>query len=165
MTESFKILRDPRLKASDADLKAQFDMKCNIRDLVSTTNEAINQIRSVRGQVEEWAGRADAGDDPDGVRSAAEELKEKLTAVEGELTQLDAGAAQPGESKIREKLLSLTAMIDESDARPTQGAEDVFKLLSEQLDAQKSRLAQLISEDVKAFTDRVSSANVPPVAS
>ena len=165
MTESFKILRDPRLKASDADLKAQFEMKTGIRDLVSSTNEAINQIRSVRGQVEEWAKRADAGDDPEGVRTAAEELKEKLTSVEGELTQADAGAAQPGEAKIREKLLSLTTMIDESDARPTQGAEEVYKLLGEQLDAQRARLSQIVSEDVKAFTDRVSSANVPPVAS
>ena len=164
MTESFKILRDPRLKSSDEDLQAQYQMKSDIRDLVSSTNEAINQINSVRNQVEEWAKRADAGDDPEGVRSAAEEVKEKLKSVEGELTQLDAGAAQPGESKIREKLLSLTAMIDESDARPTQGAEEVHKLLSEQLDAQKARLAQIISEDVKEFTDKVSNSNVPPVA-
>ncbi|MEX2425481.1 MAG: glycosyl hydrolase [Thermomicrobiaceae bacterium] len=164
MTESFKILRDPRLKASDDDLKAQFHMKLGIRDLVSSTNEAINQIRSIRDQVEQWAKRADAGDDPEGVRSAAEEVKEKLTGVEGELTQLDAGKAQPGESKIREKLLALTTMIDESDAKPTQGAEEVYKLLGEQLDTQKARLAQLVSEDVKAFTDRVSNANVPPVS-
>jgi hypothetical protein len=165
MTESFKILRDPRLKASDDDLKAQYDMKIGIRDLVSSTNEAINQIRSVRDQVEQWAKRADAGNDPEGVRRSADEVKEKLIAVEGELTQLDAGKAQPGESKIREKLLALTTMIDESDAKPTQGAEDVYKLLSEQLDAQKARLAQVVSEDVKSFTDQVSSANVPPVAS
>ncbi len=164
MTESFRILRDPRLKASDDDLKAQFEMKSNIRDLVSSTNEAINQIKSIREQVEQWAKRADAGDDPDGVRSAADEVKEKLASVEAELTQVDAGAAQPGEAKIREKFLSLTSMIDESDARPTAGAEEVFNLLSEQLDAQKSRLAQIVSEDVKAFTDKVSGANVPPVA-
>jgi photosystem II stability/assembly factor-like uncharacterized protein len=165
LTESFQILRDPRLKSSNEDLQAQLQMKSGIRDLVSSTNEAINQLRSVRSQVEEWAKRADAGDDPDGVRKAADELKEKLTSVEGELTQLDAGAAQPGESRIREKLLSLSTMIDESDARPTQGAEDVFKLLGEQLEAQRSRLAQVISEDLKAFTDLVSRANVPPVAS
>jgi hypothetical protein len=164
LSETFSILRDPRLKSSDEDLKAQYEMKLEIRDLVSRTNESINQIRSIRGQIDEWAKRADAGNDPEGIRSAAEEVKEKLTAVEGELTQLDAGKAQPGEAKIREKLLSLTSMIDESDAKPTAGAEEVYKLLSEQLDAQKARLAQVVSEDVKAFTDRVSSANVPPVA-
>jgi photosystem II stability/assembly factor-like uncharacterized protein len=165
LTESFTILRDPRLKASDEDLKAQYEMKCGIRDMVSSANEAINQIRSIREQVDEWAKRADAGDDPEGVRSAAEDLNEKLKSVEGEIMQLDAGAAQPGAQKIREKLLSLTAMIDESDAKPTQGAQDVYKQLSEQLDEQKSRLSKIVSDDVKAFTERVSQANVPPVAS
>src|SRR5699024_2886300 len=85
MTESFRILRDPRLKSSDADLKAQYDMKIGIRDLVSTVNESINQIRSIRDQVEGWTKRADAGEDPEGIRSAAEGLKEKLNGIEGEL--------------------------------------------------------------------------------
>jgi photosystem II stability/assembly factor-like uncharacterized protein len=163
-TESFKILRDPRLKASDQDLRAQYQMKSDIRDLVTAVNESVNKIRSIKGQIDEWAKRADAGSDPEGIRSAAEELKEKLTAIEGEFVQLDAGKAQPGTSKLREKLLALTSMIDESDAKPTQGAEEVFNLLSEQVDTQKANLAQAVSEDVKAFTDKVSNAGVPPVA-
>jgi photosystem II stability/assembly factor-like uncharacterized protein len=164
ITESFRILRDPRLKASDADLRAQYQMKTEIRDLVSRVNESVNQIRSIKKQVDEWAGRADAGNDPDGVRKAAEELKEKLTSLEGEFVQVDAGKAQPGTSKIREKLLSLSSMIDESDAKPTQGADEFFKLISEQVETQQANLAQAVSEDVKAFTDRVQSAGVPPVA-
>jgi photosystem II stability/assembly factor-like uncharacterized protein len=164
LTESFRILKDPRIETSDADFQAQYEMKVGIRDTLSSVNEAINQIRSIKSQVDGWLARAESGEDPGGVKQAGEALKEKLSAIEGELIQLDAGKDQPGVARVREKLLSLTSMIDESDHAPTEGARKVFATLVQQAEAEKAKLSQAVSEDVKQFSDLVASAKVPAVA-
>ena len=57
-TQSFRILKDPRVAASQEDLDAQFQMLVDIRDKVSETHDGINQLRRVRQQVDQWVSRA-----------------------------------------------------------------------------------------------------------
>ncbi len=52
-----EILPDPRIKASDDDLRTQHDLLLAIRDRLSDTNRAIVRIRAVRGQVAGWETR------------------------------------------------------------------------------------------------------------
>ena len=58
LVQSFAILADPRIPATLADLRAQFDLKLAIRERSSEAHAAINQIRRVREQVESWEKRA-----------------------------------------------------------------------------------------------------------
>ena len=57
-TQAFRILKDPRVAASQEDLDAQFRFLVEIRDKVSETHDGINQLRRVRQQVDQWVSRA-----------------------------------------------------------------------------------------------------------
>ncbi|HEV8192336.1 MAG TPA: hypothetical protein VGP82_12785, partial [Ktedonobacterales bacterium] len=161
--QRFAVLPDPRLPVTPEDLRAQFDLKRSIRDQVDEVHRTINQIRRLRKQVESWEERAKADDSHKSIVEAAGPLKEKLTALEGELINTDPDKPQPGPAQLKEKLASLSAMIDESDDVPTQGALGVFALLSEQAGSVQSRLHELLDGDVAAFNELVRASGLPAV--
>jgi photosystem II stability/assembly factor-like uncharacterized protein len=55
--EPFEIRKDPRVRANAEDLDAQFELLLQIRDKLSAAHAAVNQIRAIRRQVDEWASR------------------------------------------------------------------------------------------------------------
>jgi hypothetical protein len=160
LTQGFALLADPRLPVSAADLRAQFELKLAIRDRTSETNTAINQIRRIRQQVEDWEKRAG---DRASIREAAKPLKDQLKAIEAELINVDFEKPRPGPNRIKEKLDALSSMIDESDDAPTRGAIEVYELLRGQLEAQLTRLKAALDGPVKAFNDLVRAESLPPV--
>jgi hypothetical protein len=161
LTQPFTLLADPRLPVTQADLQAQFELKLAIRERLSETHTAINQIRRVREQVEEWLKRAA---DSAAIKEAARSLKEELKAVEGELINLDFEKPRPGLNRTKEKWDALSSMIDESDHAPTAGAQEFYAELKTQLDAQRRKLKRLIDGQVKAFSDLIQKEGVPPIA-
>jgi hypothetical protein len=160
LTERFKLLPDPRLPVTAEDLRAQFDLKLAIRDRTSETNTAINQLRRLRKQVEEWEKRAG---DRARLRDAAKALKEQLKGVEGELINLDFEKPRPGPNRIKEKFDALSSMIDESDEKPTRGAHEVYDMLRGQLERQLARFKELCDGPVKEFNELIRSEGLPVV--
>ena len=160
LEQAFRVLADARLPVSAEDLKAQFELKLAIRDRTSETNTAINQIRRIRQQVEDWEKRA--GDRAQ-IKDAAKSLKDQLRSIEAELINVDFEKPRPGPNRIKEKLDALSSMIDESDHAPTRGAHEVYDLLRGQLETQLARLRELIDGPINAFNQLLRSLDVPPV--
>jgi photosystem II stability/assembly factor-like uncharacterized protein len=160
LTRSFELLADPRLPVSAGDLRAQFELKMAIRDRISETHTAINSIRRMRAQADDWAKRAaDRAD----VKDAAKSLDEQLKDVEGALINLDFEKPRPGVNRIKEKWDALSSMIDESDDAPTAGAREVYEMLRGQLEAQLARLNALVEGPVAAFSALIQSSGVPAI--
>ncbi|HEX6542436.1 MAG TPA: hypothetical protein VF040_11830 [Ktedonobacterales bacterium] len=164
VTQRFSVLPDQRLPVAPEDLRAQFDLMRGICDRVDETHRAINQIRRLRKQVESWEERAKAGKDHKSLVEAAGSLKEKLTALEGELINPDTDKPRPGPARLKEKLGTLSAMVDESDDAPTQGALEVFSLLSDQAGSVRRQLQDLLNGDVAAFNELVRASGLPAVS-
>jgi hypothetical protein len=152
---------DPRLPVTADALKAQFDLKLAIRDRISETHTAINQIRRIRSQVDEWETRSG---DRTSVKDAARSLKDQLKSVEGELINLDFEKPRPGVNRIKEKWDALSSMIDESDDKPTRGAQEFYDVLHGQLKDQQRELAELVAGPVKSFSELIQSQGVPVIA-
>jgi photosystem II stability/assembly factor-like uncharacterized protein len=163
VAQRFAVLVDPRLPVTPDELRAQFDLRRGIRDQVDAVHRSINQIRRLRKQVASWEERAKAGEGHTNIVEAAGPLKEKLTALEGELINPDPDKAQPGPTRLKEKLANLSGMVDESDNAPTQGALDVFALLSERVGSTRSRIDELLAGDVAAFNELVRVSGLPAV--
>src|SRR5208283_1085372 len=51
-TASVELRKDPRIGTSQAEFEKQFELATRIRDSVGEGNQAVNQIRSVRGQID-----------------------------------------------------------------------------------------------------------------
>ncbi|HET9017484.1 MAG TPA: glycosyl hydrolase, partial [Thermomicrobiaceae bacterium] len=162
-TEQFTIERDPRLSTSVQDLEEQYRVKRDLRDRISEVHRAINQIRSVRKQVESWESRASDAGKGNAIAAAAGTLKEQLGAIEGQLIQVNSGKAQPGTAALNEKLSTLSGMIDESDDRPTAGAREVYDMLAEQVQDVTARLRDVLERDLAAFNGAIESSGVPAV--
>ena len=159
--QPFTLVKDPRLPASEADLRAQFDLKLAIRDRLSETHAAINQIRAVREQINAWDARAR---DKPSIKDAARTARDALKAVEGELINLDFEKPRPGPNRLKEKWEALGSIVDESDDAPTRGAFDVYDMLRGQLESQQTRLREALNGPVTAFSNLVRTEGVPLIA-
>ena len=147
-------------------------MKGAIRDRLSQVHDALNRLRRVRAQVDGWTLRAKSansavGDDDHGdyqrLNEAGEALKEKLSALESKLINVDEGKPQPGRNQLEEKLVALSGLIDESDDAPTQGAREVLGKVDMQVQEQLDALRHVLEADVGAFNELVGALDLPPV--
>jgi hypothetical protein len=167
-TESFRIVKDPRVKVNDEDLDAQFELLIQIRDKLSETQRAINQIRALKSQVEGWIGADGKGRTgvPKEVVAAGKALRDSLAAVEDELIQPKAKGALDSiqfPNKLNSKIAALTSVVASADAVPPKQAYEVFEDLSGRTDEQLRRLRAVLESDVPAFNTAVREAALPAV--
>jgi photosystem II stability/assembly factor-like uncharacterized protein len=188
-TESFTIKEDPRLPVTQQDLVEQFNLKSQIRDRLSEVHDAVNQIRKMKKQIESWEERVKAGANgasgsngarangasassaatatsaqpEDALLKAAKTLKDKLEAIEGKLILTNPDNPRAGSNQLNEKLATLSAMIDEADYAPTQGAREVYSVLAQQVSEQLQALQRAKGEEVRVFNEQVRSRELQPV--
>src|SRR5262249_46951110 len=75
LAEAFEVQKDPRVSATQEDLDSQFALLLKIRDKLSETHDAINTLRNIRQQVEDWEKRTRERKDHEAVSGAARSLK------------------------------------------------------------------------------------------
>jgi hypothetical protein len=169
-TAAFELLRDPRVSATQADFEAQFSLLLRIRDKLSETHDAINRLRSIRQQVEEWVRRAEGVSDAQtaakAIGQAATGIKEKLTAIEDELIQSRARVQQDQlnfPSRLNAKLSALTSVVASADGAPTRQAYDVFQEFSTRIDQQLIQLQEVLEKDVVALNELIRTSELPVI--
>lgn len=130
LSEPVSIVRDPRVEATDAELRQQFEFLLAARDRLTETMELVRRIRTMRAEAERAVERAGGGQR---LEEALAELSGQLYALEERLVQYRARAgqdliAQPTgiDSKLA-RLLSFAAM---GDGPPTQGQRDLLERLT-----------------------------------
>ncbi|MCP4960771.1 MAG: glycosyl hydrolase, partial [Actinomycetia bacterium] len=148
-TQSFNLVKDPRIDTSDEAFGAQFGLLRDIQDKLSSLVEAVNESRALRKQLDAWNERL--GDDAAGVVELATSVKEQLDTVEGQLVQAE--LTSPGDSlnyreMLFEKLSGLTPVVASADRPPTRQSFQVFEKLSGQIDEQLAALATVRDTDL-----------------
>jgi photosystem II stability/assembly factor-like uncharacterized protein len=86
-TQSFAVLKDPRVTTSQEDLQQQFDLLQAIRAKISEVHEAVNTVRSIRRQADEWEQRTAGLAIHESLVTRGKSLKDKLSAIEEGLIQ------------------------------------------------------------------------------
>src|SRR5438045_9775852 len=154
LTEVFEIQKDPRVSATQKDLDAQFELHLRVRDKLSETHDAINMLRNIRQQAEDWVRRSNERQDHEAIVASALLIKEKLAPIEDELTQSKAKTRQDTMNwpvKLNGKLAWLAAVISSAQAAPTRQSYELYEDLSQLIDVQLQRLKEIIDTDVAAF--------------
>ena len=152
-TQSFEVLKDPRISTTLAEFRRQFDLLIDIRDKISEIHDAIRVIRSVTEQAKDLAVRLAAHDANGRIRQSADALGDKLAASEGRLLQRRQG--YPPNPTLAGDFDWLATMVSSADAQPTDQSYDVFRDLSTMLAAELSDLDQVLETDVGAFNGLV----------
>ena len=165
-TQSFEIVKDPRVAATQADFDSQFALVTRIRDKLSETHDSIIRLRSVREQVDQWVARAESHSASRTVADAASSLKDKLAAIEGELIQVDYKGARDRltlPTKLNTMLAEITAVAAAADFAPPTQAYAVYDEVVARIEPQLERLQTVIDEDVSAFDNLVHELGIPAI--
>jgi photosystem II stability/assembly factor-like uncharacterized protein len=165
-TAPLEIKPDPRLNISQQDLQKQFDLLIKIRDRVKETHDTVNQIRSIRDQINALNKGLEGDPHAKAVADAGRQLDKKMTEVEEALIQTKARSGQDILNypiRLNNQLVALGGVVSSADSAPTQASYDVFDMLSKQLDAQMAKWKQILSTDLPAYDDAVRKQDIPAI--
>ena len=160
--QSFEVKKDPRLATTPDDYARQLELALQIHGKLSQANEAVVQIRDVRKQLDERAGRVGNAR----VSAAAKALVAKLTAVEQELYQTRNRASEDPLNfpiKLNNKLAVLLGNVESSDDAPTVQDTEVYEELASQVNVQLETLKKLLDADLASFNKLAREQNLPAI--
>jgi hypothetical protein len=169
-TQPFTIAMDPRVKASPADLQAEFDFAVKVRDRVSEANTAVIAVRRVRTDIDdriEKAKHAERDTTRKPLTTALENLRLKLTAVEESVYQVKNQSGQDPLNfpiKLNNKIAHLSDVIEGADAKPTDQTYAAYKELSDELQAQIDRLNTAMTKEIPAINAELQRKKIAPVS-
>jgi hypothetical protein len=164
--QEFEVRKDPRVAATESDLRAQFELLQQVHKRLSETHAAVNQLRTLRRQAEDWSARAASKPDLEPVHKAASALLERIKPIEAELIQVNAksrGDTLNYPVKLNGKLAVLEGFVASADGAPTASARGVFEDLSRRVDEQLRALAQVVATEVAELNRRIRDADLPAV--
>ena len=163
-TESFEVVKQTDITASQADLQAQFDLLIAIHRKVDATIQSVNRMRDLRGQLDAWSARAEALPSGTQIATAAKSLKEQVLAVEKTILLPDVRIGWVGTYnqgvRLLEQLIELPSAISLGDYRPTDQAYAVFAHLAGKINDQLEQLDQHIQTDLPALNRLIADAGV-----
>ena len=166
-TDSFRVRKDPRTKATLADLREQFALLVKIRDRVTEANDAVKQIRSIKQQLDDREQRAGAnGARGAGVIVFTKTLREAISAVEDSIYQTKNRSNQDPLNypiRLNNKIAALTGVVASTDARPTDQSYAVFNTLSMQLDIQLATLKRTLDTMIPRLNTALAELQLPAV--
>lgn len=131
LEQPFEIIKDPRIKTSDADLREQFDLLINIRDRFTEVADTIMEIRDIREVTSD------------------ENILAELRDIEGILTIWMGSKKHPmmwSAPGLTEKLSGLAGAVGGRGSKPTTSMYAVYAEISKRLEVQKNRLNTLFKE-------------------
>ncbi len=163
----FDVVKDPRTSGTLDDINAQVAFQLMVRDKVTETHKAIKKIRTAREQInrvtEPMKGKADMKEVTDLAKSMLDDMKK----IEEALYQTKNRSGQDPLNfpvRLNNKLAALSGETDGSDFAPSAQVKDVYKEVSEKIDAQLRALDALFKERVPKFNDLVKQKQVNAIA-
>ena len=140
-SQSFTIVKDPRLPYTEAELEAQFNFLMLARDRLTSTMGVVSQVRETRKKAEDMVKeaklKADSRKKIQDLDEALKNLNNKLYTLEERLVQYRARAGQDlinYPTGVDSKLARLMDFAQMADAPPTEGQLDLLKRMSATID-------------------------------
>jgi photosystem II stability/assembly factor-like uncharacterized protein len=164
-SQSFKVVNDPRSKATQADLEEQFAFLVKVRDETSKANDAVKLVRNIRSQIADRTKSLPA-DRKAAFESEVKSLETTLSAAEKELYQTQNRSGQDPLNypiRLNNKIAALAGVASSGDARPTSQTLEVYRILSAQIDAQVAKINSAVSSSLPRLNQQLTAANLKPI--
>jgi hypothetical protein len=165
-TESFQVLKDPRISTTVAEFQQQFDLLIEIQEKNAEVSQALEDIQEVRERVNALASQLGESTNGREIQRQAVALDGKLTDIEGQLIRVRHRPSDPrdaGSLALQRQLGFLTTMVSSADTRPTDQAEERLEELAGALVGPLNALRTVFSTDVANFNRSVLAEGVQPV--
>jgi hypothetical protein len=149
-TETFKVLPDPRVKATLAEWQEQSRVALQIRDRFSEANDAVKEIRRVKAELADRQAKM-----PEAQKSAYAAMQaafdKGLSEVEDSLYQTKNRSGQDPLNypiRLNNRIGALMGVISSSDGRPTNQSFDVYTVVTKELNVQTTKLRRILNTDL-----------------
>jgi photosystem II stability/assembly factor-like uncharacterized protein len=162
-----RIIPDPRVKATEADLAQQFDLEAKLRDLMQQDHVAVLQIRDVEKQLDALKQRLNGNAKAKEIIAEAEQVQKKAAAVEDSLIQSQASASEDMLNypiEMNSKLGYLINGVDSADSAPPKQDWDLYRIYQKELDGLVAKWKSIVSTDLARLNKQMRSESIPAVA-
>ncbi len=162
-TQTFRLRKDPRAEATDADLVEQFRLLIAIRDKTTEANNAVRLARNMRFNVGDRTGKLSAAQQAE-FKQLADEMMTQVSANEGEVYQVKNQSSQDPLNypiKLNNKIAALAGTVSSGEYRPTRQSREVFTELSTKLDAQVKAMNKAMDDKLPRLNAMLRAAGLP----
>lgn len=163
--QAFEIRKDPRSKATQEDLQAQFTFLIEVRDKLTETHKAIKNIRAMREQLAAYAKRLDKTKDKD-LLEQIDRTQKQMTAIEETLYQTKNRSGQDPLNfpiRLNNKLSDLAGVVGLGNFRPTDQAVTVKNDITAKIDAELAKLKAVFSNDLPKINEAIKAKNLDAI--
>jgi photosystem II stability/assembly factor-like uncharacterized protein len=157
---------DPLVRASQADLAAQFEMARELIQLSSELNRSLRALDAIKAQLEErrklmkQLGRASDADLEAKLKGTEAALKERIEAV----ARPEGKPFYASGPRVSEALGALFGDVDSAFAAPTRPQQELFRELKDQARQALSGVDEFLKGGLAGLNEALSRAQLPPVA-
>ena len=167
LTRPFTVLPDPRITLSSAEYLAQFRLRAQVVDRISSITDAVARIEDLKGQLAERA-RQSSCPAVRRFREAGEHRtpRKQLEAVRADVYEVYTKADQATlhfPVKLYQQFVTLNAQVGQGTHPPTRQHGEIYTELSGKLDAQLARLQALEDTELRAFNALLDRLGIPGV--
>jgi photosystem II stability/assembly factor-like uncharacterized protein len=162
-TQAFRIRKDPRTEATDADLQEQFRLLIAIRDKTTEANNAVRLARNMRYNVGDRAGRLSAQQKAEFTK-IADEMMGAVTERENEVYQTKNQSSQDPLNypiRLNNKIAALAGTVGSGEYRPTRQSREVFTDLASRLDQQVKAMNKAMDDNLPRLNAILRAAGLP----
>ena len=164
--QTFVIKEDPRYHVTQPELQEQLDLLLKINAKLSETHEAINDLRSIRNQINAYSGSVEDSVFANQLKKISKPILDSLLGIEEALVQFHAVAGQDLLNypiKLNNKLASIGSAVSSIDSAPTKQSFVAFADISTQIDIQLNKLKKIKTDQIPAFNEKAKQKIVDPV--
>lgn len=162
ITESFEVVKEAGVPATQEELQKQFDLLMDIRNKVSATHKVINQMRDVRDQLKGWQNRMGSSDDKAPLKDALKDIEKQVLEVEKQLMVPDTKPGWPGQMnngvRLASQLSGLTLDVALGDYQPTDEQVSVYGELVEEIDVVVDKFNDIVNGNLAELNTMLTNA-------
>lgn len=159
-----EILPNPAIKATAADFTEQQSLLVGIEKTLKEMHESVNQMRSAKSQLTNYAKLLKAKDEASVLVEKGEVLQKRINSWEENLIQAKQKTFQDVinfNNKLNAQLIQLMNYIDQADPKVTQGAKERYKDLMEDWKVYADERDAIIDTEMKEYNALFRSLNIP----
>jgi hypothetical protein len=162
----FDIYEHPKIKVSQEDLAAQYELAIHLRDTITAIHKAVKDIRKIRASVEAFIGSISDTTEANQFKESAKPLTDSLQYIEDALIQTKIKAGEDAlrfPIRLNDKLATLFDIVKTADAKPTDQDYDVFHDLCHQVDKQLTVFKMMKNNLVPKFNTLAEHSRKPVI--
>lgn len=158
---------DPRVKVAPDALQKEFDLSLKIRDEISLADQTVNEMNSVREQMDALKKRIGSSAQAQQVKQACDAIQKKMQPIDDKLWQRQMKASEEDlnyPDEINDQLKGIAEFLEGSDNAPTAAEYAAYQDLSGKVSQLVGQWRDIKSKDLPALNDQIRRANIQTIA-